>query len=30
MQGWTELEFDPETALVDGMLRFERVGLTRS
>ena len=30
IQGWTELEFDPEAAILDGMLRFERVGLTGS
>jgi hypothetical protein len=28
MKGWTELEFDPETVVVDGVLRFERTGLT--
>lgn len=27
IQGWTELEFDAETAVVDGVLRFERVSL---
>ena len=27
IQGWTELEFDSETAVVDGVLRFERAGL---
>jgi len=24
IQGWTELAFDPETAVVDGVLSFER------
>ena len=27
LQGWTELKFDPEIAVVDGVLRFERAGL---
>lgn len=30
IQGWTELAFDPETAVVDGVLRFERAGLRGS
>jgi len=30
IQGWTELEFDPKAAILDGVLRFERAGLVRS
>ena len=30
VQGWTGIEFDSETALVDGVLRFERSGLRDS